>query len=57
MPLFPDEELQGFLRGAAGMPDITDPAAVAIVSAGDTESVKAMIMSAVAKEIMKLRGR
>ena len=57
MPLFPDEELQEFLRGAAGMPDITDPAAVAIVAAADTESVKAMIMSAVAKEIMKLRGR
>lgn len=29
MPMFPDDDLQTMLRDAAGMPDITDPAAMA----------------------------
>jgi phage gp29-like protein len=31
MPLFPDQELESYIRDAAGLPDISDPGAAALV--------------------------
>lgn len=60
MPLFPDEELQTFLREAAGMPSATDPAAVKLMmdaaKPDRAESMKKMIMADVAREIIKRRA-
>lgn len=59
MPLFPDDELQGFLRDAAGLPDVTDPKAVAAALAasktGGPDTLKKMLFGAMAKEIRKRR--
>ncbi|WP_407146260.1 hypothetical protein [Bradyrhizobium sp. ORS 86] len=57
MPLFPDEELQTFLRDAAGLPEITSPEAMAVArQQGGTETLKKMVLAAMAKEIKKRRG-
>lgn len=56
MPLFPDEELQGYLRDAAGLPELTDPAATTAARQGDTDTIKRMLLGAVAKQIKKLRA-
>jgi hypothetical protein len=60
MPLFPDDELQGFLRDAAGLPDITDPKALAAATAaahtGGQDTLKRMLFGAMAKEIRKRRA-
>jgi len=59
MPLFPDDELQGFLRDAAGLPDITDPkataAAMAAAKTGGQDTLKKMMFAGMAKEIRKRR--
>lgn len=34
MPLFPDDELQGYIRGAAGLPEATSPEAMEALQAG-----------------------
>lgn len=60
MPLFPDDELQTFLRDAAGLPDITDPKAVAAATAaaktGGADVLKRMLFGAMAKRIVKMRN-
>jgi hypothetical protein len=57
MPLFPDEELQEFLREAAGMPEITDPSATSsIVRSQGTEGIKKLLFSAMVRQIKKNRG-
>jgi hypothetical protein len=60
MPLFPDDELQSFLRDAAGLPDVTDPKAVAAATAaakiGGSDVLKRMLYGAMAKRIVKMRS-
>lgn len=57
MPLFPDEELQEYIRGAAGLPEVTSPEATAALAAanaggGDAgDTIKRMLRAAVAKKI------
>ncbi|MBV9984521.1 hypothetical protein, partial [Bradyrhizobium sp.] len=55
MPLFPDEELQTFLRDAAGLPEITSPEA-ATLARGNPDAVKKMLLAAMAREIKKRRA-
>jgi hypothetical protein len=60
MPLFPDEELQTFLRDAGGMPELTDPAATRMVldaaSAGNgKEQMDKLIKAAAAKRVIQER--
>lgn len=59
MPLFPDDELQSFLRDAAGLPDVTDPKAMAAATAaarsGGSDVLKRMLYGAMAKRIIKMR--
>lgn len=61
MPLFPDDELQTFLRDAAGLPDITDPqaaaAAIAAAQTGGADTLKKMLYGAMAREIKKRRAQ
>lgn len=68
MPLFPDEELQAFLRESAGLPEDTEgtaqPQAINNAQAiaenqpkmKDTDSVKKHILGKVMREIAKRRG-
>lgn len=59
MALFPDEELEAYLRDAGGLPEIDDPAnskAISLQSLS-AESVKKMIMREVAKKIKKNKAR
>jgi hypothetical protein len=56
MPLFPDDELQTYLRDAAGLPEITDPAAIAMLQAqNNPDTLKMMIRKAMAERILKAR--
>ena len=61
MPLFPDDELQTAIRGAAGLPEATSPDATAAIAqaangGGDVgDVVKRMIFSAVARQIKRTR--
>lgn len=62
MPLFPDEELQAQIRGAAGLPEATSPEATAAIAAaaaggddGGGDAIKRMIGAAVAKQIRMTR--
>jgi hypothetical protein len=55
MPLFPDDELQEFLREAAGMPEMTSKDAVALAQRGGTDAVKKMLLGAMARKIKKMR--
>lgn len=58
MALFPDEELEGYLRDAAGLPEVNDPANSKAISlqAMDQESMKKMLFRAVARQIKKNRA-
>lgn len=57
MPLFPDEELEAYLRDAAGLPELEDGAnPQAIVSgAMNNEQIKKMMLRAMARQIKKMR--
>ena len=56
-PLFPDEDLQTFLREAAGMPAATDPKAMAAASAmQNSDAVAKMLKAAMARKILSERG-
>jgi hypothetical protein len=60
MPLFPDEELQEYIRGAAGLPEATSPEATAALAQANAagngdDAVKRMIRAAVAKKIIEGR--
>ena len=53
MPLFPDEELQEFLREAAGLPPATSPeATVAAMAAKNPDTLKRMLKAAMARKII-----
>lgn len=54
MPLFPDEELETFLRDAAGLPEVTDPDATPIATRGP-DALKRMLFGAMARQIKKMR--
>lgn len=56
MPLFPDEELQSFLRDAGGLPEITAPEAMAAIQ-GNQEILKRILKREIARTILKNRGR
>lgn len=58
MPLFPDEELESYLRDAGGLPEIEDGSnPVAIVSGAlDKEGLKKMLLRAMARKIQKMRA-
>jgi hypothetical protein len=54
--LFPDEDLENYLRDAAGMPDISDESAYAASANGtDAEVLKAMLKVSAARRVNKLR--
>jgi hypothetical protein len=69
MPLFPDDELDNFLRDAAGLPELEDPEgedssptrraqrqqALASIAQSEPETMKKVVMAAVAKRIKKMR--
>jgi hypothetical protein len=60
MPLFPDEELQGYIRGSAGLPEATAPEATAALAAANAagngdDTIKRMIRASVAKKIREQR--
>lgn len=58
MPLFPDDELQEYLRDAGGLPEIDDPdnsKAVALQTMG-TDELKKMLRREVARKIKQMRG-
>jgi hypothetical protein len=58
MTMFPDQDLENFLRDAAGMPDITDEAAYAASgNATDPDVLKRMLEVGMARRVQKLRGR
>jgi hypothetical protein len=57
MPLFPDEELETYLRDAAGLPEMSSPQAVAMMRRGGTDVVKRMLFGAMARQIKKMRER
>ena len=48
MTMFPDEELENYLRDAAGMPDIGDNSAQDLMAAGDQASLKKMLRGSAA---------
>lgn len=58
MALFPDEELEGYLRDAGGLPEVEDPANSKAISLQtlSAESVKKMMFRAVARKIKKQRA-
>lgn len=59
MALFPDEELEGYLRDAGGLPEVEDPAnskAVAMQTLSPPQMEK-MFRRAMAKKILKDRGK
>lgn len=56
MPMFPDEELQEYLRDAAGLPEITSPEATALVTS-QPENMRKMLLAAVAKRIIVNRQK
>lgn len=54
--LFPDQDLENYLRDAAGMPDISDESAYAASANGtDSEVLKAMLKVSAARRVNKLR--
>lgn len=56
--MFPDQDLENFLRDAAGMPDITDESAYAASgNATDPEVLKKILEVSAARRVAKLRGR
>lgn len=56
--LFPDPDLENFLRDAAGMPDISDEAAYGATAGGQNADVlKQMLLASTARRVKRLRGR
>lgn len=55
MPLFPDEELESYLRDAAGLPEIDSPEAVAVTK-NAPDMLRRMLLGAMARTIKKMRG-
>jgi hypothetical protein len=56
-PLFPDPDLENFLRDAAGMPDVSDEAAYAMTAnGGDTEAVKKVLLASMLRRLKKAEG-
>jgi hypothetical protein len=55
MPLFPDEELESYLRDAAGLPDIDSPEAAKITK-NAPDVLRRIVLGAVAKRIKQMRA-
>ena len=55
MPLFPDEDLQTYLREAASLPEITSPEATRMI-AQQPGMINKILMGAVAKRIKEMRS-
>jgi N-acetyl-anhydromuramyl-L-alanine amidase AmpD len=56
MQMFPDPDLENYLRDAAGMPDISDESAYAAsANATDPEVLKKMLTVSMARRVKKLR--
>lgn len=57
MPLFPDEELEGYLRDAGGLPEIDDTGNSRKLAIGmlTQDNVKKMLLRAMARQIKKMR--
>lgn len=57
MALFPDEELEAYLRDASGLPEVEDPSNSKAVSlqALSADSIKKMMLRAMARKIQKMR--
>lgn len=57
MSMFPDLDLENFIRDAAGLPDIADEDAYgASVGAADTSVLKRMLLASFAKRLRQARG-
>ena len=57
MPLFPDEDLETFLRDAAGLPDLQDERAMGATNDGtDAEALKRIIKASAARRMAQGRG-
>lgn len=57
MTLFPDLDLENFIRDAAGLPDITDESAYAATgNAGDAEVLKRILKASAARRLKRMRG-
>jgi hypothetical protein len=58
MPLFPDEELESYLRDASGLPEIDDSGNARKIAIGmlTSEGVKKILLRQMSKQIMKMRG-
>lgn len=58
MPIFPDDELQEYLRDAAGLPAVGDDANPVSIVQGqlDSDKLKKMLLGAVAKQILSERN-
>lgn len=57
MPLFPDEELEAYLRDASGLPEIDDAANPIAITQGKltNDSLKKMMFRAMARQIRKMK--
>lgn len=57
MTMFPDEDLESYLRDAAGLPDIADADALpATGGATNTEALKKILLASGARRVRKSRG-
>jgi hypothetical protein len=58
MPLFPDEELESYLRDASGLPELGDGSNPQAIVSGEmgTDTMKRMLFRDMAKQIKKNRG-
>lgn len=58
MTMFPDQDLENFLRDAAGMPDITDESAYAASgNATDPEVLMKILAVSAARRVARMRGK
>lgn len=56
MPLFPDEELESYLRDAGGLPEIDSPEAAKITK-NAPDALRRMLFGAMARQIKKMRQK
>ena len=56
MPLFPDQDLENYIREAAGLPDVADPGAYA-ATAGRPDVLKNVLAASMARRVLHKRGR
>lgn len=59
MPLFPDEEIESYLRDAAGLPDISDDDAYAATAAAEGEgdaTLNKILLASIARRVKQARA-